>query len=45
MAKLAQLQVGWMAPELEGVLAGGEGFRLKDLRPRPVLVEFHRGVW
>lgn len=45
VAKRAQLQVGWLAPTLEGTTAGGEVFRLKDLRPRPVLVEFHRGTW
>jgi hypothetical protein len=41
----AQLQVGWLSPELEGTTAGGERFQLRELRPRPVLVEFHRGTW
>ena len=45
MGKQPQLQVGWMAPELMGATAAGEAFRLKELRPRPVLVEFHRGTW
>ena len=45
MAKQAQLQVGWVAPTLEGTTAAGAAFRLQDLRPRPVLVEFHRGTW
>ena len=45
MAKQPRLQVGWVAPALEGTTAGGEAFRLQDLRPRPVLVEFHRGTW
>jgi len=45
MAKRPQLQVGWLAPSLQGTVADGEVFRLQDLRPRPVLVEFHRGTW
>jgi hypothetical protein len=40
-----QLQVGWTAPPLEGTTASGDRFRLQDLRPRPALVEFHRGTW
>lgn len=45
MARQPELQVGWTAPHLEGNLASGEAFRLVDLRPTPVLVEFHRGTW
>jgi hypothetical protein len=45
MAKQPSLKPGWVAPPLQGITAAGEPFRLEDLRPRPVLVEFHRGTW
>ena len=32
-------------PELSGLLATGEQFDLAALRPRWVLIEFHRGTW
>jgi hypothetical protein len=44
-ARQPQLKTGWVAPPLEGTAAGGDPFRLADLRQRPVLVEFHRGTW
>ncbi|MDX1388528.1 MAG: hypothetical protein R3344_05030 [Acidobacteriota bacterium] len=33
------------APSLRGTDAMGETIDIVSLRPRPVLVEFHRGTW
>ena len=45
MGKGVEIKIGWTAPPLQGTLVSGERFKLVELRPREVLVEFHRGTW
>jgi peroxiredoxin len=33
------------APEFHGADAFGETVEMESYRPRPVLLEFHRGTW
>ncbi len=37
--------VGEAAPSLAGLTATGDPFDLASPRPRPLLIEFHRGTW
>ncbi len=43
--KKGRLERGDPAPLLRGTDALGNQIDLASFRPRPVLVEFHRGTW
>ena len=45
MARAISLAAGMPAPGFRGVALDGRIVDLPEFRPKPVLLEFHRGTW